>query len=120
MYQDEDRAHRKKGGPKSAQTLEIRCERLVRCYQVPRLEKTLSLSFWETGQWVINRLGVSLKRQAHVELEPRSPNLFLNRGRIHILLGNSGQATADLEQVLASTQEERYVLLAKELLGFIQ
>ena len=61
-----------------------------------------------------------VKRQAHVELEPRSPNLFLNRGRIHILLGNSGQATADLEQVLASTQEERYVLLAKELLGFIQ
>ncbi len=49
-----------------------------------------------------------------------SPNLFLNRGRIHILVGNLDRATADLEQVLALTQEEVYVVTAKELLAFIQ
>jgi tetratricopeptide (TPR) repeat protein len=88
-----------------------------------RLDPTLVEAYLNRGRLFIEEEELEsalTDLDSAVELEPMSPNLFLNRGRIHVLVGNLDRATADLEQVLALTQEEVYVVTAKEMLAFIQ
>ena len=91
--------------------------------QAIRLDPTLVEAYLNRGRLFMREDDIESALDdldSAVVLEPMSPNLVLNRGRIHILLGNLGQAATDLEQVLALTQEEIYVLAAKEMLALIQ
>jgi tetratricopeptide (TPR) repeat protein len=55
-----------------------------------------------------------------IELNPDVPSLYLTRGRLYAALEDNARASADLEQVLALTQDEALVVPARQLLILLQ
>ena len=57
---------------------------------------------------------------AAIELTPDSANLYLTRGTVYLIAEDVTRGIADLEQVLALTQDEALVVGAKELLSRVR
>ena len=55
-----------------------------------------------------------------IEIEPERAALYLVRGQLRLTYGQPDMAAADMEQVLALTDDEQMVVRAKELLGLLQ
>ena len=53
-------------------------------------------------------------------MAPRSPSLYLTRGQVYVTAGDTAKAVADLEQVLALTDNEALVVAARQLLSLVQ
>ncbi len=54
-----------------------------------------------------------------IELEPDSPRFYLERAQLHLLNDDPQPARADLEYVLSLTQDEAWLLPARQLLAGI-
>ena len=55
-----------------------------------------------------------------IETEPERAAYYLVRGQLRLTIGQPDMAAADMEQVLALTDDEQMVVSAKELLNLVQ
>ena len=52
-----------------------------------------------------------------ITLDPRDARFYFTRGQVYIFAGDTASAISDLEQVLALTQDEAFILPAKQMLS---
>ena len=55
-----------------------------------------------------------------IELDPSLGDAYYNRAQVHVNAGDTARAVADLEQVLALTENEALVEAARQLLSLVQ
>ena len=55
-----------------------------------------------------------------LSLEPESAELLLVRAQVHLILGDTNRAEADLEQILSLPAEERTISAARQILSRIR